>query len=83
MAKDLITDYVGKSKFNQLVEVVHNPPQEVVEQLKEETGHKTYPFIFFDGSFLGGFDQLKRPKNTVKILSTLHSKYGVDEDEDI
>ena len=83
MAKDLIKDFVGGTDeaFSKYVEVSHNPPQDVVDKLKEDTGHTTYPFIYFDGSFVGGFDQLKKPKMTIKILSTLQSKYGIDDDE--
>jgi glutaredoxin len=77
MAKDLIKDYV-EDQFDDMVEVINNPSKEIVDELKEQTGHTTYPFIFFDGEFIGGFTELQRPKNTVKILATLHSKYGLD-----
>lgn len=37
-----------------------NPPTDVVQRLKEETGQNTYPFIFdSDGFFVGGYSELK------------------------
>ena len=83
MAKDLIKDYVGGTDeaFSKYVEVIHNPPQDVVDKLKGETNHTTYPFIYFDGKFIGGFDQFKKPKMTVHVLNTLQSKYGITDDD--
>ena len=34
------------------------PSLKMVNELKEETGHTTFPFIFKDKNFLGGYSQL-------------------------
>jgi len=28
-----------------------------IEAIKRETGHKTYPFVFIDGGFVGGYQE--------------------------
>lgn len=81
MAKDMIEDFV--TDFDKYVEVINNPPTDVVEQLKKSTGQNTFPFIFFDGEFIGGFDQLKKPKTIVRIISVLETKYNITDSGDI
>jgi glutaredoxin 3 len=53
MAKNLLTEE-GK-QFT----TVNNPPQEIVDKLKHDTGHKTYPFIYHGKKFIGGFTDLQ------------------------
>lgn len=35
------------------------PGKEKVQSLKGETGHKTFPFIFDDKKFIGGYAELR------------------------
>jgi glutaredoxin len=45
-----------------------NPPQQVVNTLKETTGQTTYPFIFCGNTFVGGYDKLANYDNVSTIL---------------
>jgi glutaredoxin len=84
LAKDLIKTIVGDTdeEFRRYVDVVNNPPQSLVDKLKEDTKHNTYPFIFFDGKFIGGFNQLTNPQTIIKVTTIFHTKYLVDDEDD-
>lgn len=56
-----------------------NPPGHVVEQLKESTGQKTYPFIFCGNTFVGGYTELDDYFKTTKLIE---NEYGIKVDND-
>lgn len=84
LAKQMIKDLVqgGDKDIDHYLLCIEDPPPDVVNRLKSETGHTTYPFIFFDGQFIGGYSELKAPKNLVSIINILEKKYGIKSDDD-
>lgn len=32
---------------------------DIIQELRKEKGHTTFPAIFYEGKFIGGYDQLK------------------------
>jgi glutaredoxin 3 len=60
--------------------VVENPSKEEVQRLKGETGHHTYPFIFVDDRFIGGYSEfLDMYKND--ICGNVDTDTDTDTDE--
>ena len=47
-----------------------NPPQHVVDELKETTGQKTYPFIYCGKTFIGGYSELCDYNKTTQALKS-------------
>lgn len=46
--------------------VIKDPPQDVVDNLKEKYNHHTYPFIFVGDKFVGGFTDIERKASMVE-----------------
>ena len=76
LAKEIIMDLVNDDKDE--VEIVVDPPQDVVQKLKTENDHHTYPFIFYKDKFLGGYAELK--EYLLVIMDELETKYGKEYD---
>lgn len=77
-AKQWIEEYFGGECTRNFIEF-RNPPKEVVEQLKESTGQKTYPFIYCGSTFVGGYDELNDIFKTGEIL---YNEYNIVVDDD-
>ena len=52
-----------------------NPPQHIVNELKETTGQKTYPFIYCGKTFIGGYSELSDYNKTTQVLQ---SEYDIE-----
>lgn len=53
-AKELFT-----KKGKEFHEIDYNEGKELVAEIIEKKAYKSFPMIFLDGKFLGGYDQLK------------------------
>lgn len=53
---------------------VKNPDKNTVEELVKKYDHHTYPFIFFENTFIGGYEDLNA--NVLHITNVLEEKYG-------
>lgn len=65
-AKNWIDDYFGDGGQHYIE--FKNPSKHVVDKLKEDTGHTTYPFIYCGNTFIGGYTDLCDYVNISKIL---------------
>lgn len=61
-----IEEYFGDGSI-QYIEF-KDPPQNVVDKLKESTGQTTYPFIYCGDTFIGGYNELNDYHRTTEIL---------------
>lgn len=52
-------EMLDKNKV-QYKEFDYEEEKELVEAIKQEKRHKTFPMIFIDTEFVGGYDQLKK-----------------------
>lgn len=75
MAKEWLEEFFG-TDTRYYVEY-KNPPQHVVDKLKESTGQKTYPFIYCGDTFIGGYTELN---DYFKISQLLENKYNIIND---
>jgi glutaredoxin-related protein len=75
--KDIITDMLGHDDAREF-QIINDPAPDVVDGLKETHDHYTYPFIFFDGKFVGGFTELV--VDSMRITDVLIVKYNKDPD---
>lgn len=76
-AIDIINCYLDEARTSpDYLEVIHNPTNEVVTALKEQHDHHTYPFIFFEGEFIGGYSDMIQKENAIcDRLAEIFGKY--------
>ena len=54
-AKDLLT-----KKGKEFHEIDYSEGKELIAEVIEKKAHKSFPMIFLDGEFIGGFAQLRK-----------------------